>query len=1183
MKKVKITYPIDLSIVDGTDRGLGEKLLSGDGQNNIDIFIKSDPGHLSGEDAILNIRHDLGFVGGEHSLRPRPPSDGLLPKDFSRPHGFFYQIDTNNVRNFIGQSGDSVKEFYPMDFYDGIIQQDTSDYREFRIHAFNEDLLCVNEGFVNGERLVFVWLYDATALRFNLQFTITDQIVDSSSSLDGSQKGSPDLFVFDGMLHLAFRSCDRTNLTNFVNIYRLSKSSGFYNGVLFSSFEMVPKDSNFTYDDFRLRAASGGDNIMIVTSAVYQFERTVDNFDYGIVEVQDMRSYLSFDGGITYNTFNDTVSNITINDANDLSSKFGGISLASMFIPEFVYNGSQLEYIGHSVKFALYYDLTMGSFVILKGGDPPANSYNRAYLIGVKTREDNPLIWEPCLRYFMGFDRDTGVDNTQESSNADFETANNTFNKPIWYEINDIDVAQGDTYNWMSLDFKRQAISDDGALESNRQMGVMQFQFLPSDKKPVGFYDKVLSYGQQSHEEYFFVTTCADMDTTGYLHGGAITTSSDFPVSSSAICCMWRNQYVTTTRIDLGGIDQYRSMAVHRPWSNLGEEYGYESCYTRHTNNYHTIADWSVNDPVGFSYDFSNHVININAAALDSYYLEYGIQSALFSNKGSVITKGVFNNLNTIKCKFQFFIESHGGGEVEFFNLVHTNPNTGIGRSLRLTIDNTGDIRATNYNGSINYGIIGNVDWNSYIEFFISLGFIQDMQIGACVWYRDHTLASPYWSNKSLLWTHMWSSNIGFQSSPSTRLLLGVVDNPVGITEFQLGDIYVSNFATGYKPTLGDNGSNLIRYVEPAANVRSTPAPDPYNTSYSRVFSQDVYLRDGDKLSFKGGQITSRDVESYRLIRSRSLNRRDNVLDYMTSSVFNMIPYYFPSSKIPILLERKDSRRFDTLNLYNLAGVTSVVIRVGDYDVGTDSWASDVSQTISLLSDEINIIDLDDNFIELSSSYEDKCLVGKTIVERDFTGVFIKQYIVKDNFSKVIQLDEPLLLDINSQYFLLKSECSVDLDSSLLFNNGSNIGLFFSTTQGIDDPKLFHVGQVMVGTSKTIDDITVEENLEYQSNEETYTSEFDRIFPSYSDQHFLIKRFNYSTPFFNRLSNDETQYKNMFLSFYMRNIPVGLTHIGDVSGEKNFFGFVVDVSVSPDGYNTNSDFSVVTQIYKEDQ
>ena len=144
MKKVKITYPAKVSITENTDGGLGEKQFAGDSPNNIDVFIDSDTGALSGESATLNVRHDLGFIGGEHNLRPRPPSEGLLPKDFSRPHGFFYQIDGNNVRNFIGQSGDAVKEFYPMDFYNGIVQEDTADYKEFRIFSYNDDLLCVN-------------------------------------------------------------------------------------------------------------------------------------------------------------------------------------------------------------------------------------------------------------------------------------------------------------------------------------------------------------------------------------------------------------------------------------------------------------------------------------------------------------------------------------------------------------------------------------------------------------------------------------------------------------------------------------------------------------------------------------------------------------------------------------------------------------------------------------------------------------------------------------------------------------------------------------------------------------------------------------------------------------------------------------------------------------------------------
>lgn len=1180
MKEVKVLYPAQLSILTDSYDKYGLKEFQYNDQNvdekDFDINLARAKSFIS-TPSTLYFRNKVGQLGGVTRNRPKPGPQGLLPQDFSIPYEFMYQVDSSTTKDYIGQSSPLVKNFVQFKLFIDAVELDTTEHRNYRLFSYNGDLFCLLEtnGLVGQRRMTYAVLlkFDEDTKQFDSVYKFTEAPIDVRNTLAESEIGSVDYLITDEELFIVYRSVDRSAKTNIVNIFKCHNETDYDDFSFYNSFEIRPKADFYTFNQFRMRACWGGGAITVVTYSINEYERMIDSLSYGDIELKDMRSYTSFDRGITFKTFNDTVSNLYINDANSLVAKFGGSSLASMFIPSFDINATEYDYVEFTVNFDLYYDNDMASFVVLKGGDPPLNATKRAHLMGIKTREDNPLLWEPCLKYFIGVDVEDEVNTTQENANDDFETSTNIYNKPCFYKINDINIIPYGSYNYLYLEIDREIDSDNSSFSQIGLM-LMQFQFVANDRKPNGFYDQILAYGSQDHRDFFFVSSIADADATGLIHAGSWCVDGSNK-GQNPISCLWRNQLVLSGSQSAIG-DEIKFMAISNLWTNLGEDYNYESAYCRFMGGLYNYSDWQhASTGLGStsfnSVDQVNNFVGTGAAS----YLRFGYIST--SPIGSLLNKATTSNLNSLKIKFQVRFNTLDANRICFYECILKNSERNSGYSLRLYIDSSGLVTATNYDGTLNYGSLGTVNVNTNLEFYVSIGYVLDRQRGFSVWYREH---ADLWLDYNLLWTPLAIQERAFESGlPDSALNIGIVDYSVsGTYDLDIGDIHVGNYGLGYKPIF--ESKEVIIDIEPSNNYRTSLSnvEDPYNTRYSKQFSTELELRDGDLIILNGGKLDNRNVMQYDLTKGRTLSRPENLINNICQSTWNMLPFYgYGFQDVEVFFELDHKEEVTHLALLNSVGLVEFDILRGVYETSSDSWVSSVSETFSMLGDSLTIVDTDDKFIEVSNSYPKGSLIDKIVVEYNSSSEYIKQYIIKSNYDSVIEFDETFIENPGSTFYILKTEAYFELSTTLQDDFSQHIGLVFRSTSSA---KMMQLGEVVLGQLFDFGEVTVEESVEISSSEDSVESEYGFNFSSNPSQLYTHKIIEYGSIYIEPRSPNENYYQNLINSCYKNNRAICLLHLGEVSGEDVLFGYITDASVDIDGFTKNLSFVVNAQMYK---
>lgn len=1171
MSKLSVVYPANISPIDGTfqnDYGVGftidEDLTPVDYTPEYQLFMKR-AGDLNEVNKRLLLKVDDGNVGGRNVVYTAQES--LLPMALVSPFKFAYQIDTNDANAYIGQSADSVKDYLSFSLYiDGTPVSSTL-YREFQMLSKHEDLFLICEGIETIDsvtaNMVHIWKYSKAANRFNRVLVLPD-IIDLGEVLADTQKGSPSFCLYDSEIMIAYRQ--KTNsLFNSLIVYR-------FDGVdeIFKMVELeVVNEKIVDYTDFRLRISSGGDAICLVYSGVGT-EDINDNLGSLIYSttIADMRSYTSLDGGYSFISYNDTVSNVVINNSLDVESSFGTSSLASMFIPYFTRGKDETYYTDMGVKFDLYYDTDMASFVILKPGDPDTLFYERSYIVGVKTSEANPLVWEPCLNYQV-LREFTG------EINHDAEDPLGSVVGGGYYKVEDIAVCDGGGYRYAVIHFTRQVNSESGSHPTNSGIAVMQFKFVHNDEMPRGNYPKIVGYGGKYHKEYTFITTIADMDTQGLIHTGDWP-NSVYNFGHDPICCMWLNQMVATARMDENA-DEYCFLAVHAPWSNLGEDYGYQSCYTRYVGGDVELGDWiktALSSGV-VGYNATDKRVTLSAPAGGDYaYLLFG--NAGISPGGSLISRCSYGNTQFFKVRFQIKFEGSIGTDFQFFSARANNSSLDRGYGLKMYVDSLGAVTATNYTNTVNHGTIDNIDLTKAHEYYVSVGFIQNRQIGLTIWRRSFP---NYWSDNDVLWTPVYTTVL----APETGL--GSSDLRIGILNYttnpgysvSIGDLKVSSYGGGYAPTLSDKNYWQLPDGDPASLYHGSPSQfAPPFASYSRQYGKDVYLRGGDIISFKGGEINDNRRVSHILSMVEDDNTPLMLIDRIPSSAWNMLSGYTYPDYANIYL-RSESKDIDTLGVFNISGVHSIDVKRGVYDELLDTWSFDVDDTIDLDYNVILVSDYDNTLIEVSLEFGENEIEGATIFAYDtVNSIYIESYDVVRSFDSVLQLDRAFVYDADYEYRLFKREYILALPEAIADLTYTDFLLTFNT---VSAPIKYEIGQIVLGEIFNIEDVATELTVSNNTTEKVLDGQTGLAHRTNRGQLYHYKSYSFESPYINPYSGLENHYNNMLLSFHARNKPFAFKLEYDDGTSLDCYGVLETASIAPDKAFETTSFTVNVPSY----
>lgn len=631
MRLVSICYPHEFSVVEDTTVREGTRQIVNSDGVDFSVELLRAGEQLNAAGTSLRIVAEPSPVGGLFNLRVKPNSSGALPRNFFKPFRFLYSFQTTPTSSeWVGQSDKGVKEYKkfvtlgPQGPFEG-------KYALNKVFAsYKGQLLFLGETNQQSgstyERTVKLWRLDETTGNF-VRMKVFDELLvdrfDSQQPVDANeqaagaspaeqlQSGSPHAFVFDGFLYVGYRVVNRNTESNFCVLWRTEDED-------LQEWELVDQvlvnDSfGVDYKNFRLRFATDGSTILFAWFATGELDLSIPPKapSFGAVDKtifpKDFRTYVSFDGGFTFNTRQNKFKNIVETFPNKVESTVNSSNIHSLFVPIHA-KGTNEEDLRVDVKFDLYFDKNIGSYVILKAGDPRANSVphptftdtslfggeerdNDFYLMGIKTVDGDLFNWELVLQLPIDY-RITGIsgndtDAFDESVGSDPTAARSRHS----YMINDVGIVEDEGVHTLFLSVV-EPLEIDGSsnLYSGTGVTISEFTFLRDTVIPPGFYRDLFAYGTKSHENILFFSSNINVEYSALVSVGnrmydvpnAVT--SVIPVGwDSIMATKWRNQIVASAhrKIPNTPSNTHNFYAIISPWSNMGETIPYQHSYCR--------------------------------------------------------------------------------------------------------------------------------------------------------------------------------------------------------------------------------------------------------------------------------------------------------------------------------------------------------------------------------------------------------------------------------------------------------------------------------------------------------------------------------------------------------------------------------------------------------------------------
>lgn len=1105
MKKIFINRPVDLK-VDGDNSLEGRPTLKSDQEDsNLEVNLIRQGSDI---DEGLTLSGDGTQPGGVHikdlnqievpipmmELKGMEPlkffntddegnsliPGGAMPRTFTEPFRFKYRMGPGEL---VGQSNKGVVEYDTIRIDSG----DLNRVHNSRFFSFNNALHFVADYEYNsGIVVVRVYRLDDSNGVFELVKEFSDIKVDTT----GEVRGRPDACVLEGTLVVCYRSVIRgADVSDRYEMVHASTEDGAE-----WATHTTPIGGRVLTEvsggDWRLRVAAGGGAICATYMAREPVETTIETLDGGgqptqtnvVIFKKDIRTFTSYDYGKGFSRNEGGYSAFARveNDSRYVEDEtFTG--LPSYFRPS---GGSNLtdpddltsftdEF---NVRFGLYYDEAMGSFVIMKSGDPSDAIDNQPrfagaegdgpefaddgakcglHLMAIKTIDGDFSRWEQCLDFRLTVENTFGMlpkDGAQGIDHFSFWGEGGGRNDSFL----DIDIETSGPINTASL------VLESGNFD-NPKTCHFEFRFIDSVKIPINPKAPPLGVGTKWHDRYAFCMAPLNPYISGPMAIGDSINASALTEVGTPSLCRFRHQLVA--RINS------RCYGRFGPLTTIGERNQYPMNYCKEvcsledfvfsisSNNASPNVPW---EEVGTSGAWNKFKMN-----LDGDYLYASWPN--FSGEPGAPRGGP-------RCRFTLqLLDSDGesldsdpanSGSKSYYSIFQSGTDVD-GVTLQLhTVD--GKLRLLKD--------LNTVHTTEAIDF--SQGPIEIM-IGAFsnnVAPPGSELISPtvyfHWRHKGGEWQDSFFSGFADLNMPNLKLgCVGIeqqdVQYTIGIGDVQAGD-------PGFFETLYPEGVRLLGPGETGDRMfyDTTPMIETYENR--------LELNDGSEVEVYGRGYPQWWESNFSLNNSSGQNRLDNIVDGLADSIYEFTRLYDSLEGFVIELMNPNQDYVDTFSFINIHGVSEIEIGNETYEVPAESLGVDA----------------------VEPSYPEKVyveeelvvgeLVGKSLMVKDLqSGEYLDHYFIIENTDGSVALDREFAhqQDMDGkQAFVMRDAFSVEVDGSI--DESFEVNLW-----GPSQVSIRCLGQVMAGRLIDLSDSIDGMQRSTITNFELIESDFGRAYP----------------------------------------------------------------------------------------
>lgn len=1083
-RAVKIVRGIETDVVDDGTSYEGPYDLSTTASIEYEARLLRAGKDISPANNQLQIRVAQGQVGGDHLSLKRPPRGGLMPRAFTDPHRVMVGYGTAGntdatLQLWEGQSNTGVKE-YKRFLVETTAGPRPTNQQNIRMFSYRGDLLFVADGFsINGNnytRQVEVFRWDVVSELF-VKIKIFDEEVVDIMERGRLQQGVPDAVVIDDEVYVFYRVLDREEGANRILGFKSSGDLDTWTKV--TDYE-IEDSLAVEFDSFRLRVAYGADTLMVsyfgITELTFEGPTQKDVFEF--------RTFLSFDRGITLTPNERSIRSLSVSSQVNspttarlsLVSDVGNQSLHNFFIPEYKPGAAATDYDGTSVNYDLYFDESIGSFVILKQGDPDppsgtfiGNQTGNNFLIAIKTVDGNFSLWEPCAKLLLDYQITGFTDN--QTDPFDESTGATDF----WgYKLHDVKVIPGRGVNTILMSVTER---DDSATNFSHGVLIAEFKLVDRTLFRPGNYEKVIAYGQRHHPRYSLVTSLMNVEQQGIISTARrMTASGGQRVWNGVTGCRWRNQIVAAGKQATD--DSLKFFAIAAPWTNMGEHVDYQYSYTPYFGqppnswylNHNTLGTGTV------TYDATDFLTTDCqiAAGGDAAYISDGTAGGATEHASYRASRGDFAALD-FKTWFRLKIENNpaGAGWTEVLRIRLASLVTTNGRELRMRILGNGNIDFMDDSDTLIETVAAALDLSKTWEFMVKIGSTYDGDNRIIFFYRE--FGTRYWTAGGVQSLVPFGAGLGV---PAT--LFGIISYSAQNGQIvKIGEIRMGSASRLFRPAFSERYDYYLEGRIEAANKRQAFTngwtDDPYIARPAFIYDNEFDLPDGGRVELIGK--TPRDTGTlFTYSRSLSRNTKLNVNNKVAASTYDFTDTHDNvANKTEFILRNTNRMNFDTVSLINLVGVNRVTVRTGTYNEVTKFWSADTATAYDLGYIDLDVSSVTDNYIVLNDAetWATSELRGYTIIVNDDVNGLTDSFVVVDNFDEVIIVDGTLPAIGAGDTLRLYPH------SSTLSGIDAAVGGVYSTYIGIEcsspaNATMRHLGEIVVGNSVDFQDVLTE-------------------------------------------------------------------------------------------------------------
>jgi hypothetical protein len=1197
MRSTSLIVPLDFTIDENSITDEGVRQMSTASGTKFTVRLLKQGEALNDSTSALSFRYIDGEVSGNHTLRNDPPEDGYMPYSFYEPFQFQVAYSATPAENdWVGQSSLLAREFKKTSFVFGPNENFGSIFNSVRLLQYNQDLYHLVESYTwSTNRKIGVtslFKYDpvtetSSLVKKFLEFPIIsfDPYVEGISTYQ--QVGSPDWCVYEGYLYIAYRIHETSTGKESFIVWR-SNDEDLTDWEVVSKTEVrdtVPSPLT----NFRLRIASGDGTIMVVFYA-----QSLENRDIPTttpVKLRDMRVFVSFDGGSKFNSRQQSFKNIRATDGGELTKVPSGVSLDSYFIPEVSGLTKLSHYNGFNEVFDLYFDLTMGSFVILKPGSPPGLLNNGRYLMGIKTLDDDYFNWEPCLKLLL--------DQSMTGDTPDGTSPWNPYEEGDDSEVNsleilDLVVVPSETIH--TIVFTGQRVSGDHSSTNPIGVGVAQFSFVRNSQVPLGNFETIYGYGGKFHPDYIFSSTPFNFDQNGLVGTGNAFTS---PLAGYSLPCAttYRGQVAASCKVDYGidfdgyRIDEFRFLAILKPWSNVNEVFGYEFAHSRMMGS---LEDW--NHTVftvgtgGHTYDDTVYGDKFTGSGVGTAY-------AFLDNGAStlnVIERASISRPFFCKTKFQVKFNSFTTGSLEFLYMGAGPVGSIRGLHLEAFGGGSGVIDVKTPDGTVVDTMTG-FDWDNEYEFMCGASYNKSKQNSIWVFYR--VKGSDQWLPGS---SEAVSETTG--AVADGYFAVGVITRSSTTAEVVIGDVQIGALCGGYRKPFFDSKVDPPTWQDGGGFWTATPASydDPSWAPPVKSFSPIVELQDGSIIEV-GGTSTDLDAEtSWDYSKTLSRNSTRNVLDGVADNAYDFTSFYNASAgtqrcvcyktetpEVPthdsegelIVFENRFRAKVDAFSLININGIHCFEVIFGEYVTATDVWTTSevVPYSIPRIVLEVSATVGRRIVITNKEFVQDQVKQFSVLLYDTVNQFYIDQFQVVENYGDFLELNKTIPSLTDRELHLMYQSASYQIDPAIVAAPTSHIGFRIFTPE---DAELKSIGQIVLGTyidlTEEISTIEVKEI----AVDKNIMSKFGFAFMPRTYPGNVVEALDIKVPTISTRSGSFAKLKSLLFQLYKSKAPFTVLQQENDSENATYFGVLDSPTPKPDKYGHSFDFKVFTQNWR---